>query len=151
MQSADKRRFAARIATDMVAIATQPCGPKTGGPAMKLGLAIALVLFSTRLAAGQDLRCNQEQSLDEVRRLTSAHVIISVDVFMPNVTVVVDDRAWQRTDLPTKKTIAQNVDCATGGANNHMLHSIYFRSAKSNAALADFSGNELTIRSAESR
>jgi hypothetical protein len=70
---------------------------------------------------------------------------------MPNVTVVVDDRAWQRTDLPTKKTIAQNVDCATGGANNHMLHSIYFRSAKSNVALADFSGNELTIRSAESR
>jgi hypothetical protein len=151
MQSADKRRFASEIATRIVAIAVQRPRPKIGDPAMKLGLALAFVLFSSGLAAAQDLRCNQEQALEEVRRLTSTHVIISVDVFMPNVTVVVDDRAWQRTDVAAKKAMAQNVDCATGGPNNHMLHSIYFRSAKSNAALADFSGNELTVRSAESR
>ena len=118
---------------------------------MKLGLTIAFVLFSSSLAAAQDFRCNQDASLEEVRRLTAAHIIVSVDVFMPNVTVVVEDRAWQRSDLATKKAMAQNVDCATGGPNNHMLHSIYFRSSKSNQALADFSGNELTVRSAESR
>jgi hypothetical protein len=107
--------------------------------------------MSSSFAAAQDFFCSQERSQDEVRRLTSKHLIISVDVFMPNVTVLVDDRAWQRLALAEKKEMAQHVDCATGGPNNHMVHSIYFRSDKSNSALADFSGNELTVRAAESR
>jgi hypothetical protein len=119
---------------------------------MKVGVATAvLLLMSSGLASAQGLYCDPEQSAQEVRKLTSNHVIVSVDVFAPNVTVVVDDRSWQRSDTSTKRAMAQTIDCATGGPNNHTLHSIYFRGSKSNEALADFSGNELTIRSAESR
>jgi hypothetical protein len=124
------------------------------GGSLKVGLATlatGLVLISSDLANAQGLICDQDRSMQEVRRLTSNHVIVSIDVFMPNVTVVVDDRFWQRSDMAEKKAMAETVDCATGGPNNHMVHSIYFRGSKSNVALADFSGNELTIRSAESR
>jgi hypothetical protein len=114
-------------------------------------VASALLMASSSFAAAQEFFCNQERSQDEVRRLTDKHVIVSVDVFIPNVTVVVDERAWQRLELTEKKAMAQNVDCATGGSNNHMVHYIYFRGNRNNGALADFSGNELTVRAAESR
>jgi hypothetical protein len=113
--------------------------------AMNTGWAAALLLMSGTVALAQDFRCDQDQSIEEVRKLTAAKTIVSVDVFLPNVTVVVDERAWQRSDVPTKKAMAQNVDCATGGANNRMLHSIFFRSGKSNAQLGEFSGNELKL------
>jgi len=112
---------------------------------MTLGWASVLLLVSGTVALAEDFRCDQDQSLQEVRRLIAAKTIVSVDVFLPNVTVVVEDRAWQRSDVPTKKAMAQNVDCATGGANNRMLHSVFFRSGKSNAQLGEFSGNELKL------
>jgi hypothetical protein len=112
---------------------------------MKIGWVTAFIVTASSLARAQDFKCDQDQSLQEVRRLTSAKTIVSVDVFMPNVTVVVEDRAWQRSDLETKKAMAQNVDCATGGPNNRMLHSVYFRSSKSNAQLGEFSRNELKL------
>jgi hypothetical protein len=113
---------------------------------MTSGLAMVLVLIAGGTAGAQEFRCIQDQSLEEVRRLTVAHTIISVDVFMPNVTVVVDDHAWQRSDLPAKKSMAQNIDCATGGPNNRMLHSVYFRSGKTNVQLGEFNGNELKVQ-----
>jgi len=133
--------------------ASRSTGPRSWfwGGSLKVGLGTGLVLISFNLASAQGLICDQDRSMQEVRKLTSNHVIVSVDVFMPNVTVVVDDRFWQRSDMAEKKAMAETVDCATGGPNNHMVHSIYFRGSKSNVALADFSGNQLTIRSAESR
>ena len=96
-------------------------------------------------ARAQDFRCVQSQSAQEVQRLTAANAIISIDVFMPNVTVVVDDRAWNRRGLDEKKALAQNVDCATAGPNNTMLRTVLFRSNKTNRELAEFSHNQLTI------
>jgi hypothetical protein len=116
--------------------------------AIAAGLALTAVIssiFSTELAGAQELSCDQSQSVQEVRKLTDARTIVSVDVFLPNVTVVVEDRAWQRTSTDEKKTIAHNIDCATAGPNNKMLRAIYFRSNKTNKELAQFSQNELTI------
>jgi hypothetical protein len=114
---------------------------------MKIALATAFLLISCGLVSAQDLTCNQQQSQQEVRRLTSAGTIVSVDVFLPDVTVVVDDRTWQRSDVATKTAIARSIDCATGGPNNKMLHTVVFRSNKSNDELGEFSGDELKIPS----
>lgn len=118
---------------------------------MKIRLATAFLLISRGLVSAQDLACNQQQSTQEVHRLTSNGTIVSVDVFLPNVTVVIDDRAWQRSDVATKTAIAQSVDCATGGPNNRMLHTIVFRSNKSNDELGEFAGNELKVNSTAQR
>ncbi|MBO0755046.1 MAG: hypothetical protein J2P54_04245 [Bradyrhizobiaceae bacterium] len=66
-------------------------------------------------------------------------------------TVVIDDRAWQRSDMEGKTAIAQSIDCATGGPNNRMLHTIVFRSSKTNDELGEFSGNELKVNSTAQR
>jgi hypothetical protein len=118
---------------------------------MNIRLATAFLLISRGLVSAQDLACDQQQSIQEVHRLTSNGTIASVDVFLPNVTVVVDDRAWQRSDAATKTAIAQSVDCATGGPNNRMLHTIVFRSSKTNDELGEFAGNELKINSTAQR
>jgi hypothetical protein len=118
---------------------------------MKIRLATAFLLMSRGLVSAQDLACDQQQSVQEVHRLTSNGTIVSVDVFLPNVTVVVDDRAWQRSDTAAKTSIAQSIDCATGGPNNRMLHTIVFRSNKSNDELGEFEGNELKINSTAQR
>jgi hypothetical protein len=112
---------------------------------MKLRLATAFLLMSCGLVSAQDLACDQQQSIQEVHRLTSNGTIVSVDVFLPEVTVVVDDRSWQRSDTAAKTSIAQSVDCATGGPNNKMLHTVIFRSNKTNDELGEFEGNELKI------
>ena len=113
-------------------------------PELLAPILLMLVLL-VHAASAQDLACEQEHSKEEVRRLTDAGTIISVDVFVPNVTVVVDDRAWQRSPLDRKKTIAHDVDCATAGPNNKMLRSVNFRSSETNRELATYSDNELTV------
>lgn len=118
---------------------------------MKVRLAAAFLLISRGLVSAQDLACDQQQSQREVQRLTSNGTIVSVDIFLPNVTVVVDDRAWQRSDVATKTSIAQSIDCATGGPNNKMLHTIVFRSNKTNDELGEFAGNGLKINSTAQR
>src|SRR5215468_7710642 len=129
MQSAGARGFAPRWRSTPPRRSERRSPRTFGDPTMIMALVLAFVTLSCGLARAQDyFRCDQEQSIQEVRRLTAAKVIISVDVFMPNVTVVVDDRSWQRSDLAYKRNVAQNVDCATGGPNNHMLHTISFRS-----------------------
>jgi hypothetical protein len=149
MQSASTFRFADCFRSDLSGLTNAAC-PRTMGRGVVVGLAAGATLFLiTSGAQAQQLMCDQDQSLQEVRRLTDAHTIVSVDVFMPNVTVVVDDRAWQRADLATKKSIAQNVDCATGGPNNRMLHFVYFRSVRSNEQVAEYSRNELTLPSTQ--
>jgi hypothetical protein len=105
---------------------------------------LLLPMLSGHRARAQDPSCDQEQSKQEIRRLTDGGTIISVDVFSPNVTVVVDDRAWQRAPLDRKKAIAHDVDCATNGPNSRMIGSVYFRSGKTNKELATYSDNALT-------
>jgi hypothetical protein len=108
-------------------------------------LCVTISGLSAEAATAQELQCDQQQSIQEVHKLTEDRTIVSVDVFMPNVTVVVEDRAWQRSPLEEKKAIAHEIDCATAGPNNRMLRAIYFRSNKTNKELAAFSNNELTI------
>jgi hypothetical protein len=102
------------------------------------------MLFDDR-ACAQDPTCDQGQSKQEIRRLTDAGTIVSVDAFLPNVTVVVDDRAWQRTPLDRKKAIAHDVECSTIGPDSRMIGSVYFRSGKTNKELATYSDNALTV------
>jgi hypothetical protein len=149
MQSASTFRFADRFRAVPSGL-TNAALPRTVGRGVVVRFAAAIPLFLIASGAqAQQLVCDQDQSLLEVRRLTDAHTIVSVDVFMPNVTVVVDERAWHRADVATKKSIAQTVDCATGGPNNRMLHSVYFRSGRSNEQVAEFSRNELTLPSTQ--
>jgi hypothetical protein len=108
-------------------------------------LCLAISGLSFEAAAAQERRCDQQQSIQEVHKLTEDRTIISVDVFLPNVTVVVEDRAWQRSALEEKRAIAHDIDCATAGPNNQMLRAIYFRSNRTNKELAAFANNELTI------
>jgi hypothetical protein len=109
---------------------------------MKIRLTTALALCWAGTASAQD-SCEQERSRREVQRLTQSGTIVSIDLFAPNVTVVVGERAWKHTDPATKKSIAQNIDCATFGADSRMLRSIYFRSNLRNEQLAEYSQNEL--------
>jgi hypothetical protein len=149
MQSASIFRFADRFRA-LGCRLTEAARPRFVGRGFAIRLAAGVAVFSVASGAhAQQFACDQDQSLQEVRRLTDAHTIVSVDVFMPNVTVVVDDHAWQRTDVATKKSIAQTVDCATGGPNNRMLHSVFFRSGRSNEQIAEFRGNELTLPSTQ--
>ena len=106
---------------------------------------LLLPLLSGHRAHAQGPSCDQEQSKQEIRRLTDGGTVISVDVFLPNVTVVVDDRAWQRAPLDRKKAIAHDVECATNGPNSTMIGSVYFRSGKTNKELATYSGDALTV------
>ena len=113
-----------------------------------LGLSIAILLLPLlcgHRAYAQDPTCEQEQSKQEIRRLTDGGTIVSVDVFLPNVTVVVDDHAWQRAALDRKKAIAHDVECATIGPDSRMIGSVYFRSGKTNKELATYSDRELTV------
>jgi hypothetical protein len=109
-------------------------------------LTTMLVLLCAGAAYADDVQCDQERSRQEVARLTQARTIISVDVFMPNVTVVVEERAWQRADMAQKRALAGNVDCATAGPDNKMLRSVAFRSNRSNKQLGVFARGELTVQ-----
>ena len=113
--------------------------------ALTIFIPLLLVLISGPVARAQQLTCDQAQAAQEVRKLTDAHTILSVDVFLPDVTVVVEERAWQRSPLEQKKAMAQTVDCATAGPDNRMLRTVLFRSNKTNRELAEYSHNELTI------
>jgi len=104
-----------------------------------------LVVLSGYQARAQQLSCNQAQAAEEVRRLTDARTIVSVDVFLPDVTVVVEDRAWQRSPIEQKRAMAESINCATTGPNSRMLGTVLFRSSKTNKELAEYSHNQLTI------
>jgi hypothetical protein len=109
---------------------------------MKCLLASALVLLWASVAGAQDF-CERERSRQEVQRLTAAGTIISVDVFAPNVTVVVKERAWKRIDPAARKSMAHDVDCAAFGPDNKMLRSVFFRSDRSNEQLGEYSQSQL--------
>lgn len=112
---------------------------------MRICLVAVFISFAGGIAAAQDAPCNQDLSKQEVQRLTGAGQIKSIDVFMPNVTVVVDERAWKRSDLAAKTAIAQNIDCATVGPRSKMLRSIYFRSSRDNKQLGEYSRQQLRV------
>ena len=107
-------------------------------------IAPLLVLLSVVPAASEDFTCNQEQSRQEVERLSTNGLIASIAQFPPLVTVVVDERTWRREGIDRKKLMAQTVACAIGGPKDTMLRTIIFR-AKNNKQLGTFSHNELTV------
>jgi hypothetical protein len=112
---------------------------------MSFRLATILVLLWCGFARADDFKCDQDQSRQEVARLTQARTVISVDVFMPDVTVVVDERAWQRAGVVQKKALAEHVECATAGPDSKMLGSVVFRSYRTNRQLGVFVRGELTL------
>jgi hypothetical protein len=113
---------------------------------MRTLLTAALLVLWAGAAGAQDV-CEQERSRQEVTRLTHAGTIVSVDIFAPNVTVVVEERAWKRSDPATRMSIAHHIDCATFGPDSKMLRSVFFRSSRSNEQLAEYSQNQLNERS----
>jgi hypothetical protein len=111
---------------------------------MKIAVAAAIALLAGGSAAAQGFDCDQERSRQEVQRLTQSGIVVSVDPFVPDVTVVVEERAWKRADAAARKSIAQHIDCAVLGPKSSMLSSIFFRSNRSNRPLGEFSRGELT-------
>ena len=107
---------------------------------------IGLILSSTAVAAAQAGECNQEQSQQEIQKLTDAGLILSIDRFPPYATVVVDERRWTLSNFDTKKAMAQHVDCAVAGPSNNMLRTVIFRSNRDNQVLGDYSSSELKLR-----
>jgi hypothetical protein len=100
-----------------------------------------LVLLAGTLAHAQG--CDRDVSRQEVQRLTSAGIVVSVDQFLPNVTVVVDERRWGRSEPEAKRSIARHVDCAVTGATDNMLRRVIIRSRGENQVLGTYSNNEL--------
>lgn len=110
---------------------------------MKAQLTTVLFLLSASVAGAEEFKCDQERSRQEIRRLTDAGTIISIDVFAPNVTAVVSQRAWKRSDPTARQSIGRDIDCATFGADNKMLRSVIFRSNRSHEQLGEYSWNQL--------
>jgi hypothetical protein len=108
-----------------------------------LGLALVLLLSATA-ASAQSSDCNQQQSRQEVDRLTAAGTIVSIDQFLPSITAVVQLRQWAHLSLDDKTRLARNVDCAIAGANNTMLRTVIVR-APDTQELGRYADNQLTI------
>jgi hypothetical protein len=108
---------------------------------MKPQLTTGLALLWATIAGAEDI-CERERSRQEVQRLTDTGTIISIDVFAPNVTVVVAERAWKHIDPATRNSMARDIDCATFGPDSRMLRSVFFRSNRSNEQLGEYSQNQ---------
>jgi hypothetical protein len=107
---------------------------------------VVVFLSSTAVAAAQEVKCDQEQSQQEIQKLTDAGAILSIDRFPPYVTVVVDERRWALSNFDTKRAMAQHVDCAAAGPSNNMLRTVIFRSNRDNQVLGEYSRSELKLR-----
>ena len=107
---------------------------------------IIVLLLSTAVAAAPVGVCDQEQSRQEIQKLTDAGAILSIDRFPPYVTVVVDERRWALSNFDMKRAMAQDVDCAVAGPNNNMLRTVMFRSNRDNQVLGEYSRSELKLR-----
>jgi len=107
---------------------------------------IVVLLSLTAVAAAQEGKCDQEQSRQEIEKLTAAGAILSIDRFPPYVTVVVDERRWALGNFDTKRAMAQHVDCAAAGPSNNMLRTVFFRSNRDNQVIGEYSQSELKLR-----
>jgi hypothetical protein len=107
-------------------------------------LGLLLLLLSTADASAQTSGCNQQQSQQEVDRLTASRTIISIDQFPPSVTLVVDPRRWSRLSLDDKAVLARNVECAIAGPGDTMLRTVIVRSPDAQE-LGRYANNKLTI------
>ena len=107
---------------------------------------IIALLLSTAVAAAREDECDQEQSRQEIQRLTDTGAILSIDRFPPYVTVVVDERRWALSNFGMKTAMAHHVDCAVAGPSNTMLRTVIFRSATGNQVLGEYSRSELKLR-----
>jgi hypothetical protein len=110
---------------------------------MQLLAGLIFLLLAIISAAAQDANCDQERSRAEVQRLTSSGAIMSISPFLPDVTVVVDERRWNRASAEERKAMARQVDCAVAGPPNGMLRRIVFRSSGGNQVIASYSSTEL--------
>lgn len=109
---------------------------------MKVGSGSTLLLVFMAAAAHAQ-SCDRDASRQEVQRLTTAGVIVSIDQFPPNVTVVVDERRWARNDPEAKRSIARHVDCAVTGASDNMLRRVIIRSRSESQVIGTYSASEL--------
>jgi hypothetical protein len=107
-------------------------------------LALSGLLLSAASAWAQGSACNQQQSRQEVDRLTASGTIVSIDQFPPSVTVVVEPRRWGRLSLDDKTQLARNVDCAVAGPNDAMLRTVIVRALDAQE-LGRYANNQLTI------
>jgi hypothetical protein len=110
---------------------------------MQVLAGLILPLLAILSAAAQDAQCDQERSRQEVQRLTASGAIVSVSPFLPDVTVVVDERRWNRASAEERKAMAHHVDCAVAGPPNAMLRRIVIRSSGGNQVIASYSSTEL--------
>jgi len=114
---------------------------------MRTQLPIGFLIWclSAQMSAAQPATCNQEQSQNQVQRLTGAMTIISIDQFPPYITVVVTERSWNKMDLDAKQALAFHVDCSIAGPDNPAFRVISIRSKTDNRQLAVYSQNHLTV------
>jgi len=114
---------------------------------MKTQLRFGLVIWclTAQMSAAQPATCNQEQSRDQVERLTNAMTIVSIDQFPPYITVVVTERAWNKMDLDAKQALAFSVDCSIAGPDNQAFREVSIRSKTDNRQLAVYSEHHLTV------
>jgi len=117
---------------------------------MKTQLPMGLLIWclSAQIATAQPSEpstCDQQQSREQVQRLTDATTIVSIDQFPPYITVVVTERAWKKMNLDAKQALAFHVDCSIAGPDNPAFRVISIRSKTDNRQLAVYSQNHLTL------
>ncbi len=111
---------------------------------MRMIFSIAVFMLSIAIGVGEESSCDQEQAQSAVQRLIEARIIISIDPFQPNLTVVVDDAGWRRSSYDTKLRMARNIACAQAGSGSRISWVVFFR-ARNNTLLATYNKERLSF------